>query len=118
MAVNFSVVLYDIEQDTYGRPIIVNPIASQWGGASYEGRGIYDSGPVNVLLDDGSLFSDQRTIVDIRGDEYAIPPQQEDQISIPYDPASGLADLGSFEITNVIDNGGGELTLELKKIVP
>jgi hypothetical protein len=117
MAVNFSVALYDIEQDTYGRPITVSPIASQPGGGSYQGRGIYDSGPINILLDDGSIFADQRTIVDIRGDEYAVPPQQQDQISIPYDPLSGLADLGSFEITNVIDNGGGELTLELKKIV-
>jgi hypothetical protein len=117
MAVNFSTNLYSPEQDQFGRPIMVTPIASQPSGGSYQNRGIYDSGPINILLDDGSIFSDQRTIVDICAAEYPVPPQQQDQISIPYDPASGLPDLGSFEITNVIDNGGGELTLELKKIV-
>jgi hypothetical protein len=117
MAVNFSEALYAPEQDTFGRPIIVNPIASQSGGGSYQGRGIYDSGGINILLDDGSIFSDQRTIIDIRAEEYVVPPQQQDVITIPYDPASGLDALGDFEITNVIDNGGGELTLELKKVV-
>jgi hypothetical protein len=118
MAVNFSTDLYSPEQDQFGRPIMITPIASQpSGGASYQGRGIYDTVAVNVMLDDGSIFSDQRTIVDICAAEYVVPPQQLDQISIPYDPASGLPPLGDFEITNVLDNGGGELTLELKKLV-
>jgi hypothetical protein len=115
MAVNFSTELYAPEQDEFGRPIIINPIAS--GGSSYQNRGIYDSGGMNIMIEDGSVFSDQRTIVDIRADEYPVPPRQGDQLSIPFDPSSGLEDLGSFEITNVIDNGGGELTLELKKLV-
>jgi hypothetical protein len=118
MAVNFSTNLYAAEQDEFGQPIIVTPIASQPGQGSYQNRGIYDSGGMNIMLEDGSLFSDQHTILDIRTEEYAVPPKQGDQINIPYDPASGLPAVGDFEVTNVIDNGGGELTLELKKIVP
>jgi hypothetical protein len=117
MAVNFSTDLYAAEQDTFGRPVTITPIASQPSQGSYQNRGIYDSGGMNIMLEDGSVFSDQYTILDIRAEEYPVPPQQEDQINIPYDPASGLQAVGDFEVTNVIDNGGGELTLELKKIV-
>jgi hypothetical protein len=117
MAVNFSTELYSPTQDMFGRPISVNPIASQPNGASYQNRGIYDTRSLNVVLDDNSILSDQQTILDIRALEYAVPPQQQDRITIPVDPVSGLPALGDFEVTNVIDNGGGELTLELKKIV-
>jgi hypothetical protein len=88
-------------------------------GNSFSGlaRGIYDSRTLNVVMEDGSIFSDQQTILDIRTDEFATLPVQGDQINIPLEPVSGLPALGDFEITNVFHNGGGEITLELKQIV-
>jgi hypothetical protein len=68
-------------------------------------------------MEDGSLFSDQQTILDIRTDEFPTLPVQADLINIPAEPVSGLPALGDFEITNVFHNGGGEVTLELKALV-
>jgi hypothetical protein len=67
-------------------------------------------------MEDGSIFSDQQTILDIRTSEFGTLPVQRDLVAIPAEPISGLPDLGTFEITNVFHNGGGEVTLELKQL--
>jgi hypothetical protein len=115
MAVNFSTLIYMPTQDVFGRPVT---FASTLGN-SYSGinRGIYDSRTLNVMLEDGSIFSDQQTILDIRASEFSVLPVQGDTIDIPAESVSGLPAVGSFEITNVFHNGGGEVTLELKVLV-
>jgi hypothetical protein len=115
MAMNMSELVYDICQDTFGRPVtFTSTLGNSFSGP---GRGIYDSRTLNVVLEDGSIFSDQQTILDIRAAEFATLPVQSDQINIPLDPISGLPALGDYEITNVFHNGGGEVTLELKQLV-
>jgi hypothetical protein len=118
MAINFSITNYLACQDLYGRPVTVNPIASQPGAGPYLTRGIYDSRTLNVPMEDGSILSDQDTILDIRDAEFAVLPQQDDQITIDYEPVSLLPRLGVFVVTNVWTNGGGETTLQLRKIGP
>jgi hypothetical protein len=71
---------------------------------------------LNMILEDGSILTDQQTILDIRASEFSVLPVQGDQINIPSEPISGLPTLGDFQITNVFHNGGGETTLELKRI--
>jgi hypothetical protein len=115
MAVNFSTLVYMPNQDVFGRPVTFTSTL----GNSYSGtnRGIYDSRTLNVLLEDGSIMSDQDTILDIRASEFSVLPVQGDIINIPPEPISGLPELGSFTITDVYHNGGGEITLTLKKFI-
>jgi hypothetical protein len=92
---------------------------SSTAGNSFSGtaRGIYSSNSINIILEDGSLFSDQTTILDIRTSEFPVLPVQDDIIDIPAEPVSGLPAEGNFQITDVSHNGGGEVTLTLKKLM-
>jgi hypothetical protein len=115
MGLNYSTLVYLPGFDMFARSITVTPVASQPGQPAYSARGIYHSGPIDVPLEDGSIFSDQRTTLDLRAAEFPIPPQQNDIVNIPVDD-EGPA-LGDFQILDIDDNGGGELTLSLRKIV-
>jgi hypothetical protein len=118
MAINFSITNYLPCQDLFGRPITVDPVGSQLGGSPYQARGIYDSRTLNVPMEDGSILSDQDTILDIRDAEFPILPRQDDIITIDYEPVALLPRLGVFVVTNVWNNGGGETTLQLRKVAP
>jgi hypothetical protein len=115
MAVNFSKLVYEPNYDMFARPITITPLASQPGGAAYSNRGIFDTRALDVLAEDGSIFSDQQTILDILEVEFSVLPQQRDQVDIPAVediPAEGL-----FEVVDASSNGGGETTLVIRKVV-
>lgn len=112
MAVNMSRGVYLPCQNVFGRPATFTYKA----GGSFAGRGIYSSREINLAMDDGSIITDQDTILDIRTEEFQIVPQQDDSVSIPAEPISGLPDEGNFQITNIWHNGGGEITLQLRRI--
>src|SRR6516164_1659055 len=116
MAVNFSGQVYSPNFDYWARPITIVPFASQPGVLPYDARGIFDTAGLDVVALDGSIISEQRTILDILDAEFSIPPIQHDQVMVP--AAAGLPDAGSFEVTDAIRNGGGETTLHLQKLVP
>lgn len=116
MAINFSDQVYLPCYDTFARSVTVNPKVSQPGHASYVGRGIYNIEPIDVTTEEGSIFSDTRSILDILENEFSVLPLQGDEVTIPAD-SSGLKALGTFEIIETKPNGGGELTMILRKIV-
>lgn len=116
MAVNMSIAVYLPCQELFGRPVTVNPKASIPGGSAYQNRGIFDSGPVSIDGEDASIISDQDSILDIRDDDYSTLPEQGDEIEIDEDPASLRHREGVFMVANRWYNGGGEITLQLKKI--
>jgi hypothetical protein len=118
MPVNWYAELYSLAQSEYGRPITVNPVASQPGVPAYSARGIYNSDRQQYLLEDDSLLTEQQTIIDVEASEFAVPPAQNDIITIPAEPISGLLALGDFQVTASVHNGAGEITLQLKKVVP
>lgn len=111
MAINFSAAVYLACQDTFGRPVV-------FSGVGYSGanRGIYNTDKHETVMDEGDIIVEQQTILDIREDEYPTLPIQGDTVSIPYDPGSGVPDEGSFQIIKVTNNGGGEVTLQLREI--
>jgi hypothetical protein len=113
--VNFSLLVYSPNFDMWAVPLTVNPVASQPSAGAYPGRGIYDSRSQMIVLDDNSIIQTQDTIVDILAAEFPIPPQQNDIITIPKDCNGAL--LGDFQVTNSWNNGGGEITLTLRKMV-
>lgn len=111
MAINFSQQVHLHTYDTFARPVTFTPKV----GLAFSGRGIYTTEELDVLSEDNSIFSDQKTILDIRDEEFTILPIQKDQLSIP--THIGMPDLGSFEILDTKANGGGETTLYLRKLV-
>lgn len=115
MGVNFSneVLLHGFNMFSVG--ITITPVKSQPGQAAYGNRGIYDTRPNDVMAEDGSIISDQQTILDIRESEFTVLPIQGDLVNIPVD-CNG-APLGNYEIMDADTNGGGETTLLLRKIV-
>jgi len=101
-------------QDMFAVPITVTPVASRPGQPAYSARGIFNTGATDVPLTDGSIFSDQQTILDVRDFEFGnMPPMQGDLINIPLD-CNG-APLGDFEVTDADKDGGGQTTLTLRK---
>jgi hypothetical protein len=117
MAVNFSTLVYLPNFDMFARPINVTPLASQPGMPAYFARGIYDTRPVDVQALDGSIISDQQTILDVRDEEFSVVPEQLDRINIPPDADAGNVGVGDYEVTDTESNGGGETTLVLRKVM-
>lgn len=116
MAVDFSSQVYLPCYDTFARAITVSPLMSQAGQPAYAARGIFDTRDIDVVALDGSIVSEQRTILDIREIEFAILPRQGDQVAIPAEGA--LLDEGLWEVIDTSRNGGGETTLTLRRIMP
>ena len=116
MPVNFSDLVYLPGQNTFGRVVFFTPLASQSGEPAYQARGIFDTVAIDVVALDGSIISEQRTILDIRDVEYDVLPLQGDQVAIPAD--SGWPDAGNWEVIDSVRNGGGETTLTLRRLMP
>jgi hypothetical protein len=113
VGVNFSTLLYGPAFDLYAVPITIRPIASQPGQPAYRARGIFNTVPIDVVSMDGSLISEQQTILDIRESEFAVLPRQLDLVTIPLD-CNGVP-LGNWEVTDIDTNGVGMSTMQLRK---
>src|SRR5215831_9893046 len=96
MVVNFSQVVYKPNYDAFARVAIFNPLASNPSGGSFVGRGIHDVTPIDVMAEEGSIFSDTQIILDVLEEEFDVIPRQGDQVTIPAD--SGVPALGTFEV--------------------
>lgn len=115
MPIDYATAVYSHSQDLMGRKIVVTPLVSQPGQPAYQSRGIYTTEEADLPADDGSIFSDQHTIVDVIAKEFEVLPMVGDHIFIPAD--SGIPEAGLFEIIDLQDNGGGETTFDLRKVV-
>lgn len=113
MPVNLDVMLQSPIFDFWAVPVTFIPLRSQAGSGSYPGRGILGTTGIDVATEDGSLFSDQRTILDIREAEFAVMPQQDDHVIIPKD-CNGV-DKGEWQIIDASSNGGGQTCLTIRK---
>lgn len=116
MAVAFSTLVYDPCFDMFAVPVTFKPLVSQPSVPSYDARGIFDTDEIDIAALDGSILSDQKTILDIREAEFAVLPVQGDRVMIPAD-CNGV-NRGEFEIIDADTNGGGETTLSLRKWLP
>jgi hypothetical protein len=116
--INFSDTVYKTCMDTFAGSITVMPIASQPNGVSYTARGIYGTEAIDIIAEDGSIISDQRTILDIREVEFTVLPIQGDQVFLAAaNFADQLIEDGTYEVLDADTNGGGETTLAIRKIV-
>lgn len=111
LGIDFSLNVLLANYDYWAVDVTFTPLT----GSAYAARGIFDTRALDVQAEDGSLFSDQETILDIREAEFPVLPKQGDRVTIPRD-GQGV-DQGTWEITDASTNGGGETTLVLKKYV-
>lgn len=116
MAVDFSTLLYLPVFDMFSREVTFTPLVSQPGAPAYVARGIYTTNPVDIGgLDGSTIISDQKTILDVRDNEFTVVPMQGDLVHIPQE--GNIPAQGDFEITDGDANGGGETTLSLRRWV-
>jgi len=116
--IDFSQGLYAICMEVFAGPCTFTPIRSQPGQPPYEARGIYGTEAIDVVAEDGSIISDQRTIFDILEAEFAILPMQGDLVFLAAGNfAHQISEDGTYEILDADTNGGGETTLALRKLV-
>lgn len=116
MGVSYSTMILLPNYEFFARAVTFTPVASQPGGPAYVARGIYTSG-VQTIDDEGmQITTDQQVILDVRETEFSVVPIQGDLVAIG--PDGDNPDLGSFEVVDAWNNGGGETTLVLRKIVP
>jgi hypothetical protein len=115
MAIAFSTAVYLIVFDQFAIPCTFLPLKSDPGQAAYASRGIYGTRPNDIVMEDGSIFSEQQSILDIRESEFGKLPVQGDHVTIPVDMNG--APLGTYEILDADTNGGGETTLVIRKLV-
>lgn len=113
MGVNFSTLLYDPVFDMFAVPVTFDPQASQPGQPTYWGRGIFDTDDINVIAEDGSVYSDHHTLLYLREAEFPVIPLQGDHVVIPAD-CNGV-DQGEWMVSDACTNGGGQHKLTLKK---
>ena len=116
MAINFSVELYLKAWAAFARPMSVTPVASNPGAPTYSARCYFDTKEMDILTEDGSIFSDSKTFIDIRMEEFTVMPLQGDIINIPYH--QGVAG-GTYEVLDLAGKGnaGGIITMTLRELV-
>ncbi len=107
MGIDFSTEVLLPNYNLFARPVVF---------VAGPGRGIYGTVGIEIPAEDGSLISDQRTILDIREAEFGTLPVQGERLTIPAD--GGVPALGEFEVTDLWSDGGGETTLALRRVVP
>src|SRR6516225_2940588 len=109
MAVNMDVLLQSPIFDFWAVPVTFKTP----DGNSYAGRGIFGTYSNDVQALDGSMYSDQRTILDIRESEFAVMPIQMDHVIITVDQDN--VPKGEYVIVDLVSNGGGQTMLTIKK---
>lgn len=117
MAVNFTNNLYKFVMDEFARPITVTPVASQPGAPTYANRAYFDTKETDIMTEDGGIFSDSKTFVDIRLAEFTVLPMQGDIITIPFNEGTPG---GTYEVLDLSGKGnaGGMITMTLRAIEP
>jgi hypothetical protein len=113
MAINLDVLLQAPTFDFWAVPVTFMPLASQPGAGNYPGRGILNTYSTDLLALDGSMYYDQRTILDIRESEFSVMPIQKDHVVIPVD--CNDVPKGEYVIVDLVSNGGGQTMLTIKK---
>lgn len=115
MGIDYSTMIYLPNYEVWARSVSITPLASLGSTTPYANRGIFHTETLDVAAEDGSIFSTQKTTLDVREIEYAVLPAQGDRIFIPAD-SGAMVELGDFEVIDSYTNGGGETTLVLRSV--
>jgi hypothetical protein len=116
MAVNLDVLLQGPIFDFWGIDVTFLPLVSQPGAPGYNGLGILNTYSIDVAAENGSIYSDQRTILDIQESQFSVLPVQDDHVIIPFD--CNNVPKGEYQIINAASDGGGATMLTIRKVLP
>jgi hypothetical protein len=95
--------------------VLYMPLMSQPGVAAFSVFGVWSSSALQVEMQDGTIFSDQQTKLDVRLGDFAAYPTEGDLVTInePTHPAFGRQYwIGTMHQDG---QGGGELLLRYKE---
>lgn len=118
MPVDFSALVLRPAMDTFARVCTFYPQASQPNtidtdhpyGVPYKNRGIFTTTAFDVPMQDGMIFSDQKTELGIKLNDFVIPPARDDRVVV--DGA------GYFKISDADIDGQGGMKLALRRTSP
>lgn len=113
--IDFDKIVLKPASDVFSINVVYTPTVSQPSVLPFATRGVYSSQKLDVELQDGTIYSDQETKLDVRLAEFAAYPQEGDFVTItdPRHPAYGK----QFWIGDLDEDGqgGGKLLLRLKE---
>jgi hypothetical protein len=109
---DFNTVVVQQVQNIFSRPITITPYGSQPGKQAYNARGVYVTTPVDVVTEGQVVYSDARTVLDIRSSEYPVHPGVRDWIFIP--AHMSMPSAGPFEVQDVDKYHDGRARLTLR----
>lgn len=108
MSIDFGALVLAPNFDVFGVDLEVTLSKSRPGDPPYYGVGIFSSKPVNIAMQDGSVFSDQETTIDLKIDQWDYLPERSDRVKvIDSDVAYWVAD------ASVDGQGAVRLTVHL-----
>ena len=105
MAINFSALVLNAAQSTFGEAVTVSPIVSQPGAESYEARGIFSNPAVEVPTDQGYVTT-RSPMLGIRLSEFSVPPVMGDRVTV-----GGV----TYQVHDRQDDGHGAADLILRR---
>ena len=126
MGVDFSSLVLAPAMSIFSRVVTISPVKSRPNEAAYQARGVWKVDNVDIILENGSRFSNRTITLGIRIAEFTIAPVEGDGVStevsqLPLGYWQANVDL-TFPITFVIDDaypdGQGGCLLTLKRITP
>jgi hypothetical protein len=92
------------------------PLVSQPGAPSFDLHGVYSSSPVDVQMQNETIFSDQQTSLGVRALDFGVVPDRGDLVE---NIEVSHRDFGKkFWIGDVDEDGQGGLMLMLRKQHP
>lgn len=107
---DFDALVLSPNQAVFGRDVVITYAVSRPGEVSVSGRGIYVSRPIDVQMQDSTIFSDQLTTLDLRVAEWERLPARGDRIEV--------VGVGRFWVADSSFDGQGAVQIKLRKTEP
>ncbi|HEV8503713.1 MAG TPA: hypothetical protein VGR63_19230 [Casimicrobiaceae bacterium] len=81
--VDFDRLVLSPASDIFSIKCRFTPLVSSPGDPAFDLRGVYSSGPVDVQMQDETIFSDQQTSLGVRFRDFPVrPPERGDLVEI------------------------------------
>jgi hypothetical protein len=92
MGVDFDALVLSRCEDIFAIACKFTLVATDPQAVPVLARGVYSSGPIDVTMEDETIFSDQQTSLGIRLRDFEIPPDRGDLVEIVEEthPACGM----------------------------
>jgi hypothetical protein len=111
MSIDFASLVLAPNLDVFGGGVVIYPVVTRPGTGPFRARGIFSSVPINVEMQDGTVFSDQQTKLGVRISDFDTLPGRGDKVRVD---ATGI----TYWIGDVLVDGQGGATFPLRLVEP